>query len=188
MPVSGMTNLSPDDTWKMKIFDAPCRERSIKMARVVQQAWRGRVQAMTALSGLFMSLCYVTVCWCCWEIPGRGHGEKCPWLGCPGRIAGSHLRPPTLQDLPWHCDCSSSKYFIPGPNQSLCGQGWKIRSNREGRLKKKLGREEIRAAHAVRAARTVPTCPWVGVRCYCRLWPLGLGDSCLMPSSTLSRS
>lgn len=31
MPVSRMTNLRPNDTWKMKIFNAPCRERSIKM-------------------------------------------------------------------------------------------------------------------------------------------------------------
>lgn len=31
MPVSRMTNLRANDTWKMKIFNAPCRERSIKM-------------------------------------------------------------------------------------------------------------------------------------------------------------
>lgn len=31
MPVSRMTNLRPNDTWKMKIFSAPCRERFIKM-------------------------------------------------------------------------------------------------------------------------------------------------------------
>lgn len=31
MPVSRMTNLRPNDTWKMKIFNAPCREWSIKM-------------------------------------------------------------------------------------------------------------------------------------------------------------
>lgn len=37
----------------------------------------------------------------------------------PGHISGSHLHPPTLQDYPWSCDCSSSKYLIPGLKQEL---------------------------------------------------------------------
>lgn len=69
--MSKMTNLSTDDTWKIKIYDALCRKRTIKMARVAQQARRASLQAMTALFGLFMSLCV--------DAFGRGHREKWPW-------------------------------------------------------------------------------------------------------------